>query len=179
PPPPPPPPPPYHRCFVAGTLITMADGTTKPVEQVQAGDVVKSYDVNTGKWITSKVTDRYKSEWDSFYQINGSNGVTGPHLFWANGKWTRVDELKVGDKLLNDKGEPIEITSLVKRPGPVDIFPLFVEDPPASYVAEGVVVHNHNDNGPVDGEGLVAGTTVPWRTAAASRSSWCARATVS
>ena len=161
PPPPPPPPPPYHRCFVAGTPISMADGTFKNVENVKPGDLVKSFDVATGKYVTSKVTDRYKSEWDSFYQINGSNGVTGPHEFMANGKWTRVDELKVGDKLVNEKGEPVEITSLVKRPGPVDIFPLFVENPPADYFAEGVLVHNRDDDGELhEGEGLVAGTKV-------------------
>ncbi|MBI5200375.1 MAG: hypothetical protein HY925_02210 [Elusimicrobia bacterium] len=158
PPPPPPPPPPYHRCFVAGTQISMADGTYKNVEDVKPGDKVFSSDEN-GKKIISTVTDRYKSEWDSFYQINGSNGVTGPHLFMANGKWTRVDELKVGDKLVDEKGNPVEITKIVKRPGPVDIFPLFVENPPSNYFAEGVLVHN-KDNQLDEGEGLLAGTKV-------------------
>ncbi len=160
PPPPPPPPPPYHRCFVAGTQISMADGTYKNVEDVKAGDEVWSFDEATGKKVKSKVTDRYKSEWDSFYQINGSNGVTGPHLFMANGKWTRVDELKVGDKLIDEKGNEVEIKTLVKRAGPVDIFPLFVQNPPSDYYAEGVLVHNRNEGSPEEGEGLVAGTKV-------------------
>jgi hypothetical protein len=32
------------RCFLAGTAISMWDGTKKPIEQIEAGDIVVSYD---------------------------------------------------------------------------------------------------------------------------------------
>jgi hypothetical protein len=33
-----------NQCFLAGTQISMWDGTKKPIEQVEAGDIVVSYD---------------------------------------------------------------------------------------------------------------------------------------
>lgn len=36
------------KCLKAGTLIAMADGTEKPVEEVKPGDLVKSYDIEKG-----------------------------------------------------------------------------------------------------------------------------------
>ena len=36
-------------CFVAGTLISMADGSFKPIEQIKKGDKVLSRDEKTGK----------------------------------------------------------------------------------------------------------------------------------
>ena len=36
--------PPGDHCFLAGTTISMWDGTKKPIEQVQPGDIVTSYD---------------------------------------------------------------------------------------------------------------------------------------
>lgn len=33
-----------ERCFLAGTQISMWDGTRKPIEQIEAGDIVVSYD---------------------------------------------------------------------------------------------------------------------------------------
>jgi len=35
-------------CLMAGTPVTMADGSTKPVEQIKVGDMVMSYDESTG-----------------------------------------------------------------------------------------------------------------------------------
>ena len=32
------------RCFSAGTLIDMADGSRKPIEQIEVGDEVLAYD---------------------------------------------------------------------------------------------------------------------------------------
>jgi RHS repeat-associated protein len=36
-------------CFVAGTPVEMADGTTKPIEDIKVGDAVKSRDLQTGR----------------------------------------------------------------------------------------------------------------------------------
>lgn len=163
PPPPPPPPDPQGgvTCFVAGTKINMADGTYKNVEDLKLGDIVRSFDVATGKFVTAKVTVATTKKAGDFYQVNDNEGVTPLHEFFANGKWTTAENLKVGDTLMNEKGEPITITSIVKRPGPVDVFPIRVEDPPATYFAGAPAVLVHNRDRQTDkGEGLVAGTLV-------------------
>ena len=41
-------------CFVAGTPITMGDGTTKAIELIEVGDEIKNYDFDTKrlKWVS-------------------------------------------------------------------------------------------------------------------------------
>jgi DNA helicase-2/ATP-dependent DNA helicase PcrA len=48
------------QCVVEGTLITMADGTPKPVEQVRAGDEVLSCH-GSGSFASARVTDVHRS----------------------------------------------------------------------------------------------------------------------
>ena len=69
-------------CFVAGTPITMADGTTKPVEQVDLRDevAVGGYVFATGKFII-----------DNLYEYKGIK-VSGEHMVKENGNWTRVKD---------------------------------------------------------------------------------------
>jgi hypothetical protein len=43
------------ECFIAGTMILMADGTEKPIEKVQAGDSIISYDVTTGTMESQRI----------------------------------------------------------------------------------------------------------------------------
>ena len=45
----------YTPCFVEGTLITMANGTQKPVENIEYGDEVLCYDFEKGEQTTSYI----------------------------------------------------------------------------------------------------------------------------
>lgn len=42
-------------CFIPSTLVQMSDGTKKPIENIQVGDLVESYDINSGDSYTTKV----------------------------------------------------------------------------------------------------------------------------
>lgn len=42
-------------CFVAGTQITLADGTTAPIESLTKDMLVLSYDINSNNFYTTKV----------------------------------------------------------------------------------------------------------------------------
>lgn len=57
-----------RTCVMEGTLILMADGTEKPVEQVKAGDMVKSFDPKTEEFMDSVVwfcdkTGEHQRDW--------------------------------------------------------------------------------------------------------------------
>jgi len=69
-------------CFLAGTLITMADGSTKPVEQVDLRDevAVGGYVFATGKFLI-----------DNLYDYKGIK-VSGEHMVKENGNWMRVKD---------------------------------------------------------------------------------------
>jgi len=80
-------------CFLKGTLITMADGTTKPVEQVDLGDKVavggKVFAV--GRFLNTEL-----------YDYKGIK-VSGSHMVNEDGTWMRVRDTKHGKSLGNDE----------------------------------------------------------------------------
>ena len=79
-------------CFIAGTMITMADGTYKAVETVDIGDEVA---------VGGKVFATGKFLIDNLYEYKGIQ-VSGTHMVKEDGKWTRVENSKHGVTLGND-----------------------------------------------------------------------------
>ena len=51
-----------YACLAAGTMITMADGSRKPVESLQEGDDIRIFDHNTGKLSHAKIMDYWQYE---------------------------------------------------------------------------------------------------------------------
>ena len=79
-------------CFIAGTLVTMADGSQKAVELVDIGDTVA---------VGGKVFATGKFLIDNLYEYKGVQ-VSGTHMVKEDGKWTRVENSKHGVSLGND-----------------------------------------------------------------------------
>jgi hypothetical protein len=80
-------------CFIAGTMITMADGSQKPVEQVDIKDevAVGGFVFATGKFLI-----------DNLYDYKGIK-VSGTHMVKEDGKWTRVQDSEHGVSLGDDE----------------------------------------------------------------------------
>src|SRR5262249_5705774 len=49
------------QCFVAGTAITMADGSQKPIEQIEVGDQVLSFDMDTRTMVPGRVVRLFEN----------------------------------------------------------------------------------------------------------------------
>jgi len=79
-------------CFIAGTLVTMADGSQKAVELVDIGDEVA---------VGGKVFATGKFLIDNLYEYKGVQ-VSGTHMVKEDSKWTRVENSKHGVSLGND-----------------------------------------------------------------------------
>lgn len=80
----------FSSCFVEGTLITMADGTTKAVELIENGDEVLSWDFDKGEMSTGKVFWVAEPKISPIYwNINLSDG-TNLKLVGAKGKAHRL-----------------------------------------------------------------------------------------
>jgi len=76
-------------CFVAGTQILMADGTTKPIEQVMAGDHVKASDPGSGTSAAKAVVRVFiHYEVPTWEVVVDGQAVTttAEHPFWVDGK---------------------------------------------------------------------------------------------
>ena len=80
-------------CFIAGTMISMNDGTLKPVEQVDIGDTVS---------VGGKVFATGKFLIDNLYDYNGIQ-VSGTHMVKEDGAWLRVEDSRLGKSLGDDE----------------------------------------------------------------------------
>ena len=114
--------------FVQGTPVVMSDGTTKAIEDIAVGDVVKSFkhstldasdnnawktwttpEIGNGSFGTSTVTAitglRNATE---YYWLNYNLKVTGNHpmvVFKDNVfKFVKAENLTVGDRIVNENG---------------------------------------------------------------------------
>jgi len=92
-----------RTCFLAGTKVTMGDGSYKNIESVQIGDKVKSYDEQTGEIIDCKVTHVFRHSpeemTDYYLVINNDLRVTPNHRFYSDGNWVYAGDLRIGDPL--------------------------------------------------------------------------------
>ncbi|WP_234320997.1 polymorphic toxin-type HINT domain-containing protein [Streptomyces katrae] len=107
------------QCFLAGTLVRMADGSEKKIEDIQVGDEVLATDPRSGETGAQKVTDLIRTE--GLKELNSlsvasSSGVdelvaTREHPFWSPSEkaWVIAGDLKPGATLLTDAGELVHV----------------------------------------------------------------------
>jgi hypothetical protein len=82
-----------EECFVAGTAVTMSDGSRKNIEDVKVGEEVLSYNVHTKRFEPKNVSNFYTQvhdlkEGDITVRVTFSNGVV-THNTIANPFWSR------------------------------------------------------------------------------------------
>ena len=90
-------------CFLAGTQIVMADESYKNIEDIEVGDLVKSYDEKNYEIVDKQVTHLFHhmpAEMGDYYLIiNNQLRVTPNHRFYVGGNWVYADKLSIGDAL--------------------------------------------------------------------------------
>ncbi len=152
--------------FVPGTKVLMADGSSKPIEDVRAGDRVVATDPKTGKTEYRIVLQPREGEGQKVLvkltidadgkQGNATGAVTATdnHPFWAEDvkAWVSAGDLKAGSWLRTSAGTYVKILSLQRRVVHKQrVYNLTVEGFHTYYVLAGdqaVLVHNAPVNGP-------------------------------
>ena len=179
PPPPPPPPPPdppeprvprrtrddQFSCFVAGTQITMADGSKKNIEDVEIGEKLLGQDgvINTvlefdhpqldgrdiigingnGKFMTPEHPLFTKNGWRSYSAATFERQF--PHMLFLD-----VKDLEIGDEILVDDGSWLLVESLeVYKNEPEQTVYNFILDGNNTYYANGLLAHNRSHSDPL------------------------------
>jgi len=154
----------YGSCFIAGTKVSMADGTFKNIEYVKVGDKVKGHkeDNTVIKLDPTSLGDR------KLYSFNNNQHYffTSEHPFMTEEGWKSIKpektkerdgaelydqlkgELKVGDKLVTDNGL-VEITNIDSKEmnSPEMSLYNFNVSNDNSYIADGYIVHNKGGGG--------------------------------
>jgi len=139
-------------CLVAGTSITMADGSTRPIEAVRVGDRVQSVDHATGRLVTATVTATRQhgpeGSADGIVVVNGKLRATRNHPIRVGGVVLRMEQLKVGDELTrlgtvtagaSALAQPSTVETIAIEPGGVRTYDIRV-DGPGNYFADSVNV---------------------------------------
>ena len=136
------------QCFVAGTLVLTIDGN-KPIEEIQAGDLVYSTDPETGESEYKEVVQTFENETEELVHISVADDeiVTTPkHPFYVPHKgWTSAIDLRAGDILVLSNGEHVIVEKVQHEilESPVKVYNFEVQDFHTYYVGENsVLVHN-------------------------------------
>jgi hypothetical protein len=147
-------------CFTAGTLVLMADGSAKAIENILIGDLLAGQDGSVNE-VTAFDHPLLGSR--KLYSINGSEFfVTAEHPFFTKEGWKAIDpaatakenpELKVGilkpgDHLVLANGETEEISAIDSRDAAPDTqLYNFILKGNHSYFANNYLVHNKGGGG--------------------------------
>jgi hypothetical protein len=148
-------------CHLPGSLVPMADGTVKKIEEVVVGDTVKAFDGTTV--VPGTVSAVFNHERVEYVEIMAGGNVlrvTSTHtLFVLDGE--RLVEktavrIKVGEKLLSLVGDgvvPVPVESINWFVGPVEVFDFEVKDYHNNFVG-GILGHNSGSMGAGCGGGM-------------------------
>lgn len=151
-------------CHVAGTVMNLADGSTKLVEDLQVGDVLASYDIaglsDTGEFLdwssqinqfsatqtTATVVNIASSSFGKYVNFNnGLTKVTEEHPVLIKDAGNNISFKQVIDVVIGDSfyinGAWVEITSKETVEEAITAYNVDVETDDV-YLADGILWHN-------------------------------------
>lgn len=133
------------HCMVEGTLITMADGSTKPVETLDSGDVVRS-----GGTTRKVLATLAQPHWGTVYTIHlhGGQNLTcsGTHPVMTPGGAVQASTLQAGQQVLTDGGTGTVANITTYEQQGQGLFNLWLDPTSAGQtimVANGIVVGDY------------------------------------
>ena len=137
----------YHICFEKGTMVYAKSGLV-PIESIQIGDSVYTYNQDKDFIELEKVLNTMKRNTGEIYEITTVDqkiNVTAEHPFFVEGKgWTTVKELKVGDRFKTIDGKSIEeINTISTASRAIMVYNIEVDGNHNYFVTSGnILVHN-------------------------------------
>ena len=137
-----------QTCFTGDTLVAAENGQ-KRIDEIEVGDKVWAFNVETRESELKTVTKVYVHSVDEIlhlYTDEGDIDTTANHPFYVIGKgWGAAGDLAVGDKVFNLDGTTSVVlgSALEKLGEPVLVYNLEVEDFHSYFVGcVPVLVHN-------------------------------------
>ncbi len=127
-------------CVAVGTFVETPDGEC-PIEDLSVGDSVVGYDTDRRRRVVTRVRAIHLGMAAQTIRLGKALRVTREHPVWANGAWTRAEDIVAGDRLLGKDGMPVTVSSIELIPIAIDVVDLTV-DAPHNFFAGGMLVHN-------------------------------------
>lgn len=154
---------PIKHSFPPGTLVLMADGSTKPIEQIQLGDTVLATDPETGEsgarqvtatWVHDDEPERTELTVDTDGKAGNATATitaTDWHPFWVVDlqRWVPIADVQVGSTLQSSGNSGVVVEAVRQFDGQGSVYDLTVDGVHTYHVISGdvaVLVHNCGDN---------------------------------
>ncbi|MFI9816522.1 SpvB/TcaC N-terminal domain-containing protein [Saccharothrix variisporea] len=158
--------------FTPDTPVLMADGSRKPISEVQVGDLVLATDPETGASEARPVTDLIVGDGSKdLVEITVDTGsgkgtviATDGHPFWSVdlNSWVEAGQVEVGALLRTGSGTYVQVVAVRAWTQQQRVHNLTVDGLHTYFVAVGAVdVLVHNCGGPVIRNKHLAGKTHP------------------
>lgn len=153
-------------CLVEGTLITLPDGTTKPIEELTLDQLLLSVEIETlqdtnnaeelYKWSCDRLSENrivspitkltHKIAYETIIVNDGLFEATPTHLqliqrdgFW---RFIPLGDILVGDQLYTIDQEIIPVTAVTVNLEKRNIYPMTL-NPFHTFFANGILTHNY------------------------------------
>ncbi|MET9736101.1 SpvB/TcaC N-terminal domain-containing protein [Streptomyces sp. NPDC006458] len=112
--------------FAPGTEVVLADGSTRPIEEIETGDLVLATDPETGRTAAEPVTHLITGSGEKdlvrlTVDLDGDRGgrtgsvtATAEHPFWSEdlGGWVDAEALRPGMRLRTAADEQVRVTAV-------------------------------------------------------------------
>jgi hypothetical protein len=146
---------PVPVCFAAGTLVLLADGSCKPIEQIQPNEKVLAAAESDpeGPLHACRVVETYHNEPKRLLAVRLAGAsepirCTFKHPFYVRSKgWTAAEELVSGDELRTPEGSWAKAEGVADAGQVEPVYNIQVENDHTYFVsvADGAAVLVHND----------------------------------
>lgn len=145
-------------CFLPDTMITLADGSLRRIDQIMAGDLVRSFD-SQGRITVSIVGHVFSHVSPGYLKIKSQHGAeiraTANHPFFAGPNYRgpakdpgfpEIGHLGLGESVYIDQGGsellPSPLTQMEFIPESSLVYNLHISSGFSTYIANGYGVHN-------------------------------------
>ncbi len=128
-------------CFPPDTPVLTPDRGWMPIAQIKAGDKVVSFD-KAGARTEAEVQNILITADRQLRLVNGVRISTWQKIQLANGTYVAVEDLKVGDALIDTDGRERPITTLEDVPGKHMVYNLVFESRHTPFFAAGYRVRD-------------------------------------
>jgi hypothetical protein len=148
-------------CFVGDTKISMADGSTKNIEDILVNDLILTYDPETslsGIGSVTSIESPIKNDIIEFILSNDTIiNATTEHPFWVIDKgWSsyspertildhhmKVAKIEIGDVLIDVNGNYVTLLSMNNNNTEFKkVYNILMSEGNHTYYADGILVHN-------------------------------------
>lgn len=137
-------------CFVSGSLIRMANGDLKPIEELKKGDEILNGITGEVSVFARGVKGPEFAPVYEFSTATGSLAVTEAHPMYTTRGLVPANAVQINDKLLSESGEYIAIEDIKLMLSEKDVYNIELKsldgtDVPGGLISSGIVTGDLDD----------------------------------